>query len=281
METNRHRALKRIALAHLVTDGCAAAAIEVRCPGSRYRADVAGYLDRIPWPAESNSRGEATLWSTVEPGAGVRTVRRCEPRTTIIECKQSRGDFIRDDKRADELIALRDEARKWKVHLEETRIMRHEPELRESGSALFAELESWDFARSRLPSYRKLLLRICRIEAQLYGATKFSLMSRYRVADHLFIITPRALVRPRELPLGWGLIEMECGSYRANGEVRAAMPRIVVPAPPLNSPPKFRALLLRNIAVAATRAAFPRPARPAPAESATDRHLAGTTIASA
>jgi len=275
MESEHHVALKSLAAAFLIREGFPAVATEVRCPGSRYRVDAAGYLDRIPGPTTQDGSGAPTLWSTIASTSRARRERRCEPRTIIIECKQSRSDFIRDDRRADELIALRDEARHWKRHLEERRIKVHEPELRESGSALFTELETWNFSSSRLSSYRKLLRRIRRIEDQLYGETKFCLMSRYRVADQLYLLVPRGLIRQREAPDGWGVVEAPHARSRAmplkedapaeihpqpiTHDPHAMSPdftlglRVLLDAPRLNSPPRFRQLLLRNIAVAATR----------------------------
>ena len=45
METRAHLQLKTMAVYYLRGRGCAAVAEEVRCPISRYRADVAGYRD--------------------------------------------------------------------------------------------------------------------------------------------------------------------------------------------------------------------------------------------
>lgn len=264
-ETASHHALKRLAAAFLLEEGHAAVGLEVRCPGSRYRADVAGYLDRLARPRENGSGGAsgqgggAALWSTA-PVSRRRHDRRCEPRTVLIECKQSRGDFIRDDRRAEELIRLRDEAESWRTHLEETRIKAQEPELRRSGTSLFPDLETWDFAGSRLASYRKLLRRIRSLEKQLHGETKFCLMARYRLADFLYLAVPRGLVERREVPPGWGLIEFPRGLLSADtldeGSRDAAS--VALPAPHHDATPENRRRLLRNIAVAATRESLRR-----------------------
>lgn len=266
MESHAHAMLKRLVAAHLRAEGYLAVAREVRCPGSRYRVDVAGWLDRLPPPRKVNDRDEPTLWAA-SPGAipSART-RQCEPRTAVVECKQSRGDFIRDDARAEELIALRAEAEQWRRHLEEHRIKPHEPELRESGSALFPEMETWDFARSRLPAYRRLLKRIRRIEMQLHGETKFCLMARYRVADHLWLAAPRGLIRAVEVPTGWGLLEIPRAWLRRDAAcddkacvTGAALPRpvrVAVAAPQHATKPQQRLRMLRNIAVAASRDAL-------------------------
>ncbi|MGI9013177.1 MAG: hypothetical protein ACR2GY_02900 [Phycisphaerales bacterium] len=260
MESSAHANLKRLACAYLMREGYLAAAIEVRCPGSRYRVDAAGYGDREPHPPRTDAGGNATLWAAVErPRRAVP--KRCEPRTIIIECKQSRSDFIREDQQAEELLALRDELRAWQLHMEEHRLKQVEPALRISNSALFAEMEEWDFSASRMISYRRLLRRIRRTEQQLHGATKFSLMSRYRLADALYIAAPRGLIRKREVPPGWGLLEWSregiAGDISTLHEPASeAHPRVTVAAPVHVPRAEQRSRLLRNIAVAATRMAM-------------------------
>lgn len=259
METTAHRNLKRLAAAHLLSEGYQVVGLEVRCPGSRYRVDVAGYLDRLPWPKECDNSGAPTLWSTVPRTQRQQNDRRCNPRTVIIECKQSRGDFIRDDRRADELITLRHELAGWKQHIEEKRIKVLEPQLRQSGSALFPELETWDFSASRLVSYRRLLKRIRLVEAKLYGGTKFFRIAQYRLADRLFICVPRGLIRRREIPPGWGLLECRRDKARSRVEQDNAMPatiRTAIESPEYGARPDRSQQFLRNIAVAATREAF-------------------------
>jgi len=272
METRSHSRLKRLAAAWLLQEGCQAVATEVRCPGSRYRVDAAGYLDRLPYPASTDAGGGATLWATVPKCVRPRRRPTCQPRTIVIECKQSRGDFIRDGRKVDELLALREEVRRWQAHLEEHRIKPHEPELRRSDTALFAELETWDFAATRLASYRRLVRRLRRIERQLYGETKFNLMARHRLADQLYIAAPRGLIRRREVPEGWGLLEAPRELLRAptpdrtisnvpndspdrDGPARRLL-TVTFEAPPREPKPDRRHRLLRNIAVAATRDTF-------------------------
>jgi len=277
MESLSHRTLKRLAAAFLRTEGCCAIGLEVRCPSSRYRADVAGYLDRVPYPDQVSEAGESLLWSTVSKDACSRRSRACEPRTIVIECKQSRSDFLKDDRKAEELIALREELRGWKTHVEENRIKEVEPELQRSDSSLFPDMEEWDFHESRLRSYRRLLARIHRVEEQLYGGAKFSLMSRYRIADHLYVAAPCGMIRKKEMPGGWGLIEFSRDSL-ASGCVTPDPPArespsrgapsgaaVLQESPPwrmamrpcaIASPPERRARLLRNIAAAATRDAM-------------------------
>lgn len=218
METDAHQRLKRMAVGFLREQGCRAVATEVSCPIARYRVDVAGYQDR--------------------PAA-----------TVLIECKQDRADYMRDRRDADRLVELRRELEAIRRSIEERRIKRHEPHLRRSGSSLFPELETWDFSRSRLAGYRRLLRRIRDIELRLCGETKFFMIARYHLADRLYLAAPYGMVQPRELPGGWGLLECAPRTLRGGGGAL----RVTVEAPPRASRPQHRVRLLRNIAVAASR----------------------------
>jgi hypothetical protein len=92
METLAHQTLKRMAIAFMRRQGCQAVANEVRCPISRYRVDAAGYQDSRPWKVHPSNTRE-----------------KIEPRTIMIECKQSREDFLRDSERAAPLLELREQ----------------------------------------------------------------------------------------------------------------------------------------------------------------------------
>ena len=156
METLAHRRLKEFAVAFLRERGCLAVACEVRCPISRYRVDVAGYCDSV---RITNDNGRSTR-------------KRCKPYTIVIECKQSRADFLRDNERKDDLIAHRKDLQCICRSIEENRVKKEEPNLRKSGSSLFAELEEWDFSKSKLPSYRKILSQLRLLDKKIYGHTK-------------------------------------------------------------------------------------------------------------
>ena len=157
METDAHRRLKLLALAFLREHGCQAVAAEVRCPISRYRVDVAGYVDTIgpAGPSLTHEGSDAQ-------GAGRRKRRLRQPRTVFVECKQSRADFLRDRRDTDRLLRERRDLDRFRRTLEEKRIKAEEPQLRRAGSSLFPDLEEWDFAASRLPAYRELLRRLRR-----------------------------------------------------------------------------------------------------------------------
>jgi hypothetical protein len=232
-----------MALAFLRGLGCEAVATEVRCPISRFRVDVAGYLDTLPPSEDGYQRG--------------RGRRRCEPRTVLIECKRSREDFLRDGREADRLVAARDELDRIRRHIEEGRIKACEPHLRRSGTSLFPELEEWDFSASRLRGYRHLLRRMRRLEQKIHGETKFFMIARYRLADRLYLAAPRGMIQRRELPSGWGLLEcsrrrLGPPAFAIDGAAGAPL-GIAVEAPKRASRPEHRIRLLRNIAVAACR----------------------------
>jgi hypothetical protein len=235
METTTHLQLKHLAVGYLRSLGCPAVATEVGCPIARYRVDVAGYLDR--------EHVGTYQGPTSRPGP-------VDPRTVMVECKQSRGDFLRDCRKRDQLLAERAELERLRRGIEERRVKLHEPHLRRSGSALFPELETWDFDASRLRGYRRVVRRIRRLERRLYGETKFFMIARYRLADRLFLAAPRGLIGRGELPAGWGLLELH-----RDGEPL----RETVEAPSMSTRPVHRHRLLRNIAVAASRTVLAEP----------------------
>lgn len=269
METVAHARLKRAAIAFLLEHGCCAAATEVRCPRSRYRADAAGYLDTRPLPEGDRAEHPApTLWHDHGRAPGMK--RNIEPRTVIIECKQSRADFLRDAAEADDLLAARERLRTEQRGIEAHLIREYEPQLRRSGEFLFDDLESWDFEKSRLAPYRRVLRELRRLDARLYGETKFFMMARYRVADRLYLLAPRGVVRPRELPECWGLLEAR--RLPGGGPDELAL-RVRAEAPPLAARDEVKVRLLRNIAVAATRTARRAGADASPSMSMSDQRL--------
>jgi hypothetical protein len=237
METRAHRRLKQLALLWLQTRGGMARATEVACPISRYRVDVAAYVDRTPAP-----RG----W------------RSAPARTVFIECKQSRADFLRDRVDGARLIAQRAELNRVREAMERRQIEAETPGLRRSEAALFPEFETWDFSASRERGYHALLRRLRRLDADLYGQTKFWTIARYGLADELWIAAPRGLLRAGELPAGWGLLECDRPALRrrdAEPDLFGGTPFTVRrPAPERAARSDFRLRTLRNIAAASSRA---------------------------
>jgi hypothetical protein len=229
VETREHLGLKELAASWLISMGCRAVAHEVPCPVARFRVDAAGWM----------------------PDG---------PRTVVVECKASRADFLRDDLRVDDLLAERERLLGRKAEIERDLIPVHEPHLRREGDALFEQDASWDFGRSRLLPYRRVLRQLAKVEERLHGQTKFNLIARWRLADELWVLAAAGVVRAREVPAGWGLAE--CSPAVLRRGVRHALAlgtlpvRVVVPAPRHASPDARRTRILRNIAVSLTKAQF-------------------------
>ncbi len=242
-ETKRHLQLKDIALAWLRAIGCRAVASEVSCPFNRYRFDALGWLDHADDPRAVEVLGH--------PAAEARA-----PRVIAIECKQSRADFASDDKDPKELVRRKEYLIERRRVIEELRIKVREPHLRHAGSTLFESLDTWEFGASRIAAYRAVVTELASIDERLGIDTKFAMLARWRVADHLLVMAPHGLLRPREVPGGWGLVEVDPKALRKGWEPIVGEPipcsMRVAPAS-LGAPEKRRARLLRNLAVAASR----------------------------
>jgi hypothetical protein len=93
------------------------------------------------------------------------------------------------------------------------------------------------------------MLELRHIDQALHGQTKFWRLSRYRLADRLYIAAPRGLIAPDELPPSWGLLETDPAEPGAALSLRR-------PADELGASDLRRQRLLRNIAAAASRTAL-------------------------
>lgn len=249
MEGRGHRRLKRLAMLFLREHGVHAAAMEVTCPISRYRVDVAGVRDAA---SKRSTRSHRNGISQLEQSVcGI-----------MIECKAARSDFLSDSRLAPKLLKRRRELEMFRRSIEQNRIPFEEPHLRREGSSLFPELDDWDYHESQLASYREVLRKLRRIEAQLYGETKFHMIARYQLADRLYIAAPRGIMRRSELPTGWGLLECppQWLDEQAENDRLDDPPRLRVAVEParLSCREDRRMRLLRNVAVAASYAAYRR-----------------------
>ena len=264
-------------MAFLAYRGCRVMAEEVPCPLNKWRLDVAGYVDRRPVDADESG-------GTLFDGLGVSGSAAARPRsertpafTVVIECKQARSDFLRDSDEIDALLRARERLETERRRLEVEWIQTLEPGLRgRGGDVLFEELEEWDYGSSRLASYRAVIAELDRIDVKLHGGTKFSAVARYRLADRLYVAAPAGMIRKRELPGGWGLLEFPESVLRkevegsggvvsvaavgggggVGGWMDLSRVREKVPAPALGAREDRRAALLRNIAAASTRSLF-------------------------
>ena len=179
-ESEMHRRLKEQAFLWAYERGFRCCAMEVRAPRSPFRVDVAAIrLDR----------------------------RQGEPMVAVFECKQSREDLDRDNRRQKELKAALTTLQERR-HTLESLLAIHYPSLRTSDS-LFPEWATFDFSSIDHAAYRQTIQKIGRVHRQLFDHTKFDLMSRYKLGNLRYLVTTPGLLCEREVPLGWGLLEAD------------------------------------------------------------------------
>ena len=172
-ETERHRELKRLALAWARGRGLDLAAAEVRIPRSGWRADVA---------AAGGPDGPCALF----------------------ECKQSREDLRRDAHDEAAARARCDELTRRALALDEL-LAAHCPALRR-GEALWPEFDTWDFSALRHRGRRALAVARAAAERRVRDGTKFSRLRRYQAADELYLVVAPDCFAPADVPAGWGLL---------------------------------------------------------------------------
>lgn len=233
MESPAHQALKHAAAAWASAHGYTAAS-EVRCPIARYRIDVAA------WKGEAHAEA---AWPWAPAADQLATL----PDTIFIEAKASRSDFLRDTQTLPRLLRRRaslsahlDEIRREIVHIDE-------PHLQQRGENLIPDLDPWDYGRASSPTHRLVLTALRRLDQAIHGNTKFFTLARYRLAARLFLIAPRGLIQPGELPPQWGLLEAEEPGDRD--------PRITeaVPAPILDTTRRHRRRTVTSVQAASSR----------------------------
>jgi len=225
-ETAHHRDLKRLALVWAREQRYAIPACEVSLPHLRFRLDVGAC--RPAFRLDRGSSGRATR----SPVIGA---------TALFECKQARADFLNDSRRSD-VLTQRLKLMHARKERHETRLRLQYPSLR-NGDALFAEYETHDFERSGDELYLKVLAQLRAAARQLYEHTKFEKLCRWKAANLHYVVTEPRLLRPHELPDGWGLLVR-------NGETLD----LVVKPVWHEVPDSARLLFLQQIARAATAA---------------------------
>jgi hypothetical protein len=184
-ESWQHLHLKRLAVRWAHTNGFRCVGVEVRAPRSRFRVDVAAY--RLGRMSENG-----------------------QPVIAIFECKQSRPDLSRDMAEIDALQRELRELQQRRTNLEKL-LLTHFPSLYR-GESLFPE---WDTFAGELidhRGYQRLLLRIGLIQNRIQHGTKFAWITRYRLANLHYMVTPEKLMAEDEIPLGWGLLESKGGA---------------------------------------------------------------------
>ncbi len=174
-ESPAHRALKQLTLFWAQKEGYRACAFEVMPPRCRFRADVVAY----------------------RPSPEIGT-------TAIFECKQARSDFLIDSRSA---AATRKKLAALQVRREmlERLLAVHYPTLR-SGDSLFPDFDSPDLSRLEHANYRRVLGQMTVLQRRLYRHVKFETIVRYLCANLFYLVVEPDIVKPAEVPVGWGLL---------------------------------------------------------------------------
>lgn len=231
-KTAAHRELERRTLLWAQRHQWPFAAPEVSIPGGRFRIDVAAAKpgrERRSYYCEQSKCHRKRSATVVGP-------------TAIFECKASRADFLKDAADFRETLArLEKLAARRAMH--ETWLKEREPQLR-MREGLFAEDDRLSQeAGSQYESLRLVLEETAQLQRRLFGRTKFSRLRAMRFADFHYLVAMPGVVRPHELPEGWGLLEA----------VENEDLELLVPADATAPPEEGRVILLQRIALAGTR----------------------------
>jgi len=190
-ETEKHLTLKKLALAWARENGLSIGAREVSFPHRKFRVDVAACCVARKTP----SRKRADTLSSVLKAAAV------------FECKQVRGDLLRDNTRRLPTLARLKTLEDRRTRLE-TLLQVHLPHLA-NGESLFPEFDSYRFRESPHVGYNRLVKHIAQAKRAVQDSTKFDRLFSYRLANLHYLVTEDGLVDPLELPEGWGLLTRE------------------------------------------------------------------------
>ena len=187
-ETERHAQLKQLALRWAGEQGLTLAAREVSFPHRRFRVDVAACRPTRTVPAR-------------RPASSVTHILRT---AAVFECKQVRGDLIRDNKRREATSRrLRElEVRRRRL---ESLLQLHLPHLAQ-GESLFPEFDSYRLRDCGHRGYRALVRHIATARRSIVHGTKFDRLATYQLANVHYLVTEQKLLEPHELPMGWGLL---------------------------------------------------------------------------
>jgi hypothetical protein len=187
-ETLRHLGLKSLAVRWALEEGLSFVASEVSFPHRRFRVDVAACAPTRKVPSR-------------EPAPSLSSVLKT---AIVFECKQGRGDLIRDNKRrallSERLKIL--EARRNRL---ESLLHLHLPHLA-NGDALFPEFDSYRLREHNHSGYNNLLRQIRIFKRGVIDGTKFDRLLSYRIANLHYLVVEEKLIQIHELPLGWGLL---------------------------------------------------------------------------
>jgi hypothetical protein len=187
-ETARHLGLKGLAAQWAFEQGLSFVAPEVSFPYRRFRVDVAACAPVRKAP----SRHAIPHLSSVLKAA------------VVFECKQVRGDLIRDNKRCT-VLAERLKVLESRRHKLESLLQVHLPHLA-NGEGLFPEFDSYRLREHSHAGYQRLLREIRVAKRGVVEGTKFDRLLSYRVANLHYLVAEEGLIEAHELPVGWGLL---------------------------------------------------------------------------
>ena len=160
--------------------------------------------------------GAVNLFAQPDRDPEPATVRRImrTVTTVVIECKVTRADFLSDRADLDRAASEHARLQRRRDRLREQLVRTWEPHLQRTGETLFPETDGWDFERSKLASVRSAD-RDARLASEaLQSQVKFARMTRWRIADRLYLCCPAGMLKAHEVPPGWGLLEHCRGAMR-------------------------------------------------------------------
>ncbi len=185
-ESTRHLELKRLALVWAQAHGYRIAAAEVSVPNLGVRVDVAGFRP----PAQRKQAATAPCESA---GVGI-----------LFECKQSRGDFLKDSRCGQQIAARLAKLHERRALYEES-MRRHQPSLR-CADTLFPEFDSYRYETAGYEPYDKITREVRLLARRLHAQTKFADLIRWRAANLHYVVAEAGVAKVHELPAGWGLL---------------------------------------------------------------------------
>jgi hypothetical protein len=187
-ETERHLGLKALAAQWAMDQGLAFVAPEVSFPHRKFRVDVAACAPTRKVPSRK----------------GVSHLSEVLKAAVVFECKQVRGDLVRDNKRRS-LLSERLKTLEARRRTLESLLHLHLPHLA-NGEALFPEFDSYRLREHSHAGYQKLLREIRIAKRSVVDGTKFDRLRAYRVANLHYLVAEENLVESHEVPIGWGLL---------------------------------------------------------------------------
>lgn len=184
-ETDRHKDLKVLAARWARENGLRLVAKEVSFPHNRFRVDVAAFRPHYKVPSKIQLDGDLGV-------------------TAVFECKQSRSDLIKDSANQAKALARLNTLVQRKARIESL-LKIHLPHLAR-GDSLFPEFDQYDFESLEHESHSRVLRLIRETQSALSYKTKFDRMFRYKLAHLHYLVLERDIIKPHEVPLGWGLL---------------------------------------------------------------------------